>query len=74
MKSKRVGETQDEARLRRNQITKMPWPTLEEMKDKRVNPRGRLLRGLKRENFQFHDAKSSIRMMTISGICLNPPP
>jgi len=70
MSSKRVGETQDEAKLRRNQITKMPWPTLEEMKDERVHPWGRLPTGLKRKDFEFHDAKSSIKMMMISGICL----
>jgi hypothetical protein len=69
MSSKRVGETQKEAKMRRNQITKMPWPTLEEMKDERVHPWGKT-KGLKQEDWQFHDAKSSIKMMMISGICL----
>jgi hypothetical protein len=69
MSSKRVGETQKEAKLRRNQITKMPWPTLEEMKDVRVQPWGKPKR-MKREDFRFHDTKSSIKMMILSGICL----
>jgi hypothetical protein len=70
MSGKRVGETQEEAKLRRNQIVFMPWPTVEELKDERVHPWGRYPQGLKREDFEFHDAKSSIKMMMISGICL----
>jgi hypothetical protein len=66
MSGRRAGETQKEAKLRRNQITKMPWPTVEEMKDVRVHPCCRLPRGLKQEDFQFHDAKSFIKMMVLS--------
>jgi hypothetical protein len=69
MSSKRVGETQEEVKFRRNQITLMPWWTLEELKDERVHPWGKP-KGLKRECFQLHDAKSSIKMIMISGICL----
>jgi hypothetical protein len=69
MSDKRAGETQEEAKLRRNQIVFMPWPTVEELKDERVQPWGKPKR-LKQEDWQFHDAKSSIKMMVISGICL----
>ena len=68
MSSKRVGETQEEAKLRRNQITKMPWCTIEELKDVRVQPWGKP-KGMKREDFQYREAKSSIKMMIMSGIC-----
>ena len=69
MSSKRVGETQEEAKMRRNQITHGPWGTRKELKDERVHPWGKT-KGLKRENFQLHDTKSSIKMLMISGICL----
>jgi hypothetical protein len=67
MSDKRAGETQEEAKLRRNQITLMPWWTREELKDERVRPWGKP-KGLKREDFQLHDAKSSIKMMILSSI------
>jgi len=67
MSGYRAGETQKEAKLRRNQITKMPWWTREELKDEQVQPWGKP-KGLKREDFQFYDAKSFIRTMILSGI------
>jgi hypothetical protein len=65
MSDKRL--TDEEYKLRRNQITHGPLRTRKELKDERVQPWGKP-KGLKREDFQFHDAKSFIRTMILSGI------
>ena len=59
--------TDKEYKMRRNQITKMPWWTLEELKDVRVHPWGKP-RACYRKNLLVHDSESTIKMMIFSNL------
>jgi hypothetical protein len=65
MSDKRL--TDEEYKMRRNQITKMPWWTLEELKDVRVHPWGKP-KACNRENLRVHDSELTIKMMISSSL------
>jgi hypothetical protein len=65
MSNKRL--TDEEYKMRRNQITHGPLGTREKLKDVRVYPWGKP-KSCNRQNLLVHDSESTIKMMILSSI------